>query len=82
MTISPCPPESSLVLWNEGLLSEDIADEIAAHIDECPACEKRLTLVALVRQSSVGQTGFHSERECDNLVKSLTQTLPAPISFE
>ena len=42
---SACPPQETLVLWQEGRLSDDAVAELFPHLDSCPECQKFVELL-------------------------------------
>ena len=66
--IASCPSRDQLSGYTLGLLSEDTAEQIADHVEHCPACNE--TVVAL-------------ETQPDTVIAILRQTAPAdPLSDE
>ena len=66
--IASCPSGDQLSGYTLGLLSEDTAEQIAEHVEHCPACNE--TVVAL-------------ETQPDTVIAILRQTPPAdPLSDE
>jgi WD40 repeat protein len=42
MPAASCPPDADLAAFHAGELPEERLDQIAAHLDQCPDCERRL----------------------------------------
>ncbi len=71
MTAADCPSQEQLVAYANGCLDDETSELIAEHLDQCPACQSRLTalgdgddtFVARLRQRPAAD-GYEEEHEC------------------